>query len=221
MDQDAKTFARTLRELGEQLDGSRGEEMVLVRTKVGSEKGVATYLPEIMTAAAAKKNKAKVLWNIPATNTLEPVPELSSVEIYYQGKFLATCEKPTDALFWTDSSIEKFVYGYYEQLRIFPDLYKLLRSQLEDASQRSLIIAVKHDNPSHPFAIGVPDSGSSVKYLVADEGMVRANGGSAWFTPGQFAVLFPLRTVAAGGAMKKAAGRARKVTAKKGRKRTK
>ena len=114
---------------------------------------------------------------------------------------IACVAAPGDALFWTDSSMEKFLYPYYEQLRIFPesDLTQL-KQDLRNPQKRPLIVAVRHDSPSNPKILqqGTGPCGNTfgpgaggIFYLVPS--FAQFADGNVWLTPDAFRRLFAER----------------------------
>lgn len=161
---DAKAFGMKLRELGEGCDGARSSEIsLLYDTAAGMES------LQLMPTAAAEDLRGRngsvvIVWSSPTVDVDKPgseIPQVESVDVIYKGTVFTKCTLPTDALFWTDSSVDKFVYGYYEQLRIFPDEYALLKKQMSYSDTRKHILAVVHDNPSHSRTISLPGDNQS------------------------------------------------------------
>jgi hypothetical protein len=139
--------AMTLRRLGETADGGREREMKLVLVKPEN-----TY--DIISAEDADQNPDKydVIAEVSPTRTstaqLPPAP-FDRIAFIKNEKEIACCEAPTDALFWTDSAMEKFVFPYYAQLRIFPEQYLTgLMEDFRDDRIRQMIVAIQHRNPS-------------------------------------------------------------------------
>jgi hypothetical protein len=62
--------------------------------------------------------------------------------------------KNYDAVFWTESSVEKFLYPYYRAHRLWDETMDRLQEQFE---QDDFAVAIAHQAPSKSFAV-VPTS---------------------------------------------------------------
>jgi hypothetical protein len=139
--------AMTLRRLGETADGGRDRAMKLVLVK-------PEYTYDIVTAEDADRHPEKYepVADVAPTHTSTaklPLVAFDRVAFIKDDKEIACCEAPTDALFWTDSAMEKFVFPYYAQLRIFPEQYLTgLMEDFRDDRIRQMIVAIQHRNPS-------------------------------------------------------------------------
>ena len=72
-----------------------------------------------------------------------------------------------DALFWTESAIEKFLFPYYEQLRIFDlDYLDRLKAAFYDPKSGHRIVAIAHVPPSHSDPVHDPRAAERMRILV-------------------------------------------------------
>ncbi len=194
-----ESLAMMLRRLGETADGARDHAPKLVsRTDSG------TLTLEVVTTAQFQndhkpggEHKYKEIVSDGAIGYSVPFAAFDEIVFRKNGADIACVTAPTDSLFWTDSSFEKFVYGYYEQLRIFSEDYLAnLKRDLRDPAMRPFIIAVKHDSPSHsaPLAPGAtcapppPNLPEGIFYCAPR--FAQFNDGYPWVTPEQFRTIF-------------------------------
>lgn len=202
------TWAMTLRRLGETADGKRDEHLKLV---VDLKSGTMRDL-DIVTKTDFDIDQSQTTPRYAEVKDLPkrpPVVRFVHFErIAFIGKKadgteyeIACVAAPGDALFWTDSSMEKFLYPYYEQLRIFPesDLTQL-KQDIRDPQKRPLIVAVRHDSPSNPKIIQrgmgpcsntFGPGASGIFYLVPK--FAEFADDNVWFTPEAFRKLFEER----------------------------
>lgn len=178
---DTVNFAMRLRALGETVDGRRFENLYLVRDEKNAKNdGSALYIFNDVELAEAKdrpNTDFRVLQEIrPDTGNDGQPPHVSlagftDAQIRINEVVVATITSPTDSIFFTDSAIEKFVFPYYEQLRIFPNSYmEMLKRHLYEPETRKRIVCLVHQNPSDSTIIykaGGPSSPpSNIRYLV-------------------------------------------------------
>ncbi len=195
----SESLAMMLRRLGETADGARDQAPKLV-----SHIDSGTLTLDVVTTAQFQDDRkpggahkyTEILSDGATSNTV-PFAAFDEIVFRKNGTDIACVTAPTDSLFWTDSSFEKFVYGYYEQLRIFSEDYLTnLKRDLRDPLMRPFIIAVKHDSPSHsaPLAPGAtcappPGNPSGGLYYCAPS-FAQFNDGYPWVTPEQFRSIF-------------------------------
>jgi hypothetical protein len=195
----SESLAMTLRRLGETADGARNDAPKLVSHIDGS-----TLTLAVVTTAQFNDdrkpggpNKYTAILDDPPPAATIPFAAFDEIVFRKGGVDIACVTSPTDSLFWTDSSFEKFLFGYYEQLRIFPEQYLAdLKRDLRDPWMRPLIIAVKHDSPSHssPLAPGStcapppPNQLPGLYYCAPD--FASFNDSYPWMPPEQFRQIF-------------------------------
>lgn len=153
--------ARKLRELGEHADGFRDTDMVVtVRTGDGGESEFDVRKesdvdadPDFAAGLVRKLMRVETSSRIPS----RPTPQVSMT---VNGRAVPPAQlDQVDALFLTESSIEKFLFPYYEQLRIFePDYLDRLKAQYFDTTRAQPIVAIVHIPPSRGQAIESPSA---------------------------------------------------------------
>lgn len=195
----SESLAMMLRRLGETADGVRDHAPKLV-----SRNDSGTLTLEIVTTdvflddqkTGGAKKYTEIIGDVAGSTTV-PFAPFDEVVFRKDGDVIACVSAPTDALFWTDSSLEKFVFGYYEQLRIFSDDYLAnLKRDLRDPAMRPLIIAVKHDSPSHSSPIAPnatcppPPTNLPPGLYYCVPRFAQFNDGYPWVTPEQFRSIF-------------------------------
>jgi hypothetical protein len=87
-----------------------------------------------------------------------------------------------DALFWSESSIEKFLYPYYHAHRIWDDNIESVKESFEEYP---MAFAIRHKAPSASAAMGAPatvEIGALGMKLAAEEGKLA----SQWYAPQHF-----------------------------------
>lgn len=183
-----------LRRLGETVDGMRDVDLTLVRLKRGGAIDVITK--DMFDADQAKpeqKREFERLRDLPRRTPVEPLAAFSKlVFLDADDRPLGYVCPPGDALFWSDSSFEKFLYPYYEQVRIFPeDDLRALKRQLRDPRRRKFILAVRHDRPSSPVIIDTGSGPCDGRYgegprLLVTEEFANAAETARWLTPAEF-----------------------------------
>jgi hypothetical protein len=181
--------AMTLRRLGETADGGRDRPMKLVLVK-------PDYDYDVVSAEDADRHPDKYIpvADITPTSTStakQPLVGFDRIAFIKDEKEIACCEPPSDALFWTDSAMEKFVFPYYAQLRIFPERYLAeLMADFRNDEVRQKIVAIQHRDPSRSERLEVgpcsPPRGSErfgLSYLVPPD---KDRQGYSWFSQKQF-----------------------------------
>src|SRR5215204_6440691 len=142
-----ETEAMVLRRLGETADGWRDFELSLVLTGTGAKQRLEIVKRDEFESD--NKKKFKLVKHIAKASTAGPLVAFDKVAFVAGDHQIACVAPPTDCVFWTDSAIEKFLYPYYEQVRIFPEDYlRSLKTTIRDPLKRKLIVAIRHDSPS-------------------------------------------------------------------------
>lgn len=164
--------AAKLREYAEYADGHRDEEVVIVAYPDGSG--------DLETKIETRESYARRDPSDPASGTEVLVVKTGSrvqnrpkpeVVVRAGGKEFGTeILKEADALFWTESSMEKFFWPYYGAMRIYQDLVEELYSYYYDPVAGPRIIAVAHVPPSRPAKITTEQSGLYIGFLDPDRG---------------------------------------------------
>ncbi|MGQ0642330.1 MAG: hypothetical protein ACT4P6_16405 [Gemmatimonadaceae bacterium] len=186
-----------LRRLGETADGLRDDDLTLVANTHSGELEIITKTD--FEADQRRPPPRYVLIRHIPNRKREPFAEFARLDFVDKNeKVVGHCCPPADALFWTDSSFEKFLYPYYEQVRIFPEEnLKLLKQDLRDPAKRKFILAVRHDSPSNPVIIKHNNPkcdgpyGGGPYYLVP--AFKRFDSDPGWFTPEEFRKIFDER----------------------------
>ena len=187
----AETEAMKLRRLGETADGLRDLELSLVQDVDNGDELDVIVRSRFDDDQKNPRKRYKLVKHIAKASKLDPLVHFDRVAFVDKSAEIACVAPPTDCVFWTDSAMEKFLFPYYEQVRIFPEDYlKQLKEAIRDPEKRRHIVAVRHDSPSSSDL--VPDNGCgkspppgevNVMLLVRREpGAPRAE----WLTLGDF-----------------------------------
>ena len=162
--------ARQLRELGETADGARGDERVIVARKKDGRfsfdvlsEAQASDDPEVRSGAA------KRVLRVQTSVKVRDRPAAKVVVTSADGKPADGLPPNADAVFLSESAAEKFLFPYYESVRIFePKQLADLKKRFLDPRAGRYVIAIAHTPPSHPHDVTV--SGSSIGLLVQAPG---------------------------------------------------
>jgi hypothetical protein len=184
--------AMKLRELGEKADGGRDADLYLVQILKGANAGAV----DVVEVGEVSQNPGRfqVLAKIPRMAHRVALAPLESVVLNARGKSYP-CPKDIDALFWTDSSAEKFDFPYYAHMRIFPEDYvEKLKDDFRDSARRPRILAIAHRNPSRssilrdgPDPVPFSPGGGTALYLAPS---LSAGDEVPWMTPEVFRARF-------------------------------
>lgn len=183
--------AHVLRRLGETADGSRDEDLVLVLRQKDEARSL-----EIISVKETNSDGAldEVLAHVRTRSVIPDRIRVERVEVTTSKATFDVCQD-FDAIFWTESSVEKFVFPYYEHMRTFDESYlEGLKRDFRDPTLGRLIVAIGHRNPSRSVVIegGCPpaersESGGTMMYLIPERASL--NLGDPWFTPEKFRAL--------------------------------
>jgi hypothetical protein len=130
--------------LAEKADGTRDEDLALVKDENGN---LQIRQPPRPGEAPEKKPGDVLIANVRTKGTCkrERVAKIT-IDTEHGGKVeFKGSDKGADALFWTDSAVEKFLYPYYYSQRIWNEDMDRLRTQFSTDPQA---IAVLHRAPS-------------------------------------------------------------------------
>lgn len=134
--------------LAETADGTRVKEFTLVRDKDGKA-ALRTELQSGDKAVTGVKVRTEPSLQKPGAKRI-PVLEVTLRPEACQPIGLKT-DDGADAVFWTDSAIEKFLYPYYHAQRLWDEDL----SRLEQAFRRDeRAVAILHKAPSTSFSMG-------------------------------------------------------------------
>ncbi|MBK8006043.1 MAG: hypothetical protein IPK12_19570 [Gemmatimonadetes bacterium] len=144
-----------LRRLAEEADGRRGEKLQLIQDPRTGElrflaRGEKLARGAAVVAEAATENRVP---------TRDPV----KVSLTINGKKVDLAG--ADAIFWSESAIEKFMWPYYQSRGLMDGNMQTLQKAYYASD--SEIVAIVHKWPSRSDII--VDTGSSVQRLVVDE----------------------------------------------------
>lgn len=134
--------------LAETADGTREKEFTLVRDKEGKA-ALRTELQSGDKPVTGVKVKTEPSLQKPGTRRI-PVLEVTLRPENCQPIAVET-DDGADAVFWTDSAIEKFLYPYYHAQRLWDEDL----SRLREAFRRDeRAVAILHKAPSTSFSMG-------------------------------------------------------------------
>lgn len=175
--------ARKLRGLGEKADSMRDQDLVLVRNKTGGADGSMREY-DIMTKEGyerARRSDPGSGWEmVEDVNTPSGIPERTWMNVSVSAGMRDVPLPPnTDGLFWSISALEKFVWPYYEGMRIWTIDYL---QDLKDALQSPFVVGFAHVGESSSEAIR-SDIGEQAR-LVVDAPQLE--GGPELMTLAQF-----------------------------------
>lgn len=135
--------ANALRRAAEKADGLRGKTLALVV----DEKG----LPDVIELEEAEKNHREVLLKLETSNIGQGLPGTAKIRVvndnqtYGEGTILRTA----DAVFTSQSAVEKFVLPYYMRFKSADDIKKLQETLFLDEH----VFAAAHIPPSSTNAV--------------------------------------------------------------------
>lgn len=158
--------ATALRTLGEHADGFRDTDLFLTVTQTDGDYEFDIKKPADLGDGDTPVLRVRTASNIgrrpPATLTISvggksvPAAELAKISV--------------DAAFTSESSIEKFLFPYYEGIRIFDRDYL---TRLKDAyfAPDSRIVAFLHESPSisHPVVASIGANRRRAVHVVLDD----------------------------------------------------
>jgi hypothetical protein len=136
--------ARNLRALGEFADGYRDKDFSLVEMKDGSFR--------LRDAAAGPQAEETRVVATVRTSSKVPNRERPEVELKTT-KMTKAMGKDYDALFWTESSIEKFLIPYYCHMRT---LTETDMAAIAEICRNPKLVAIGHVPPSEPEILTDP-----------------------------------------------------------------
>jgi hypothetical protein len=191
--------AMVLRRFSETADGLRDTTVVLVRRTRFSDKRKTYHvmLHNDTVATADSVDSVLVRLQTPSTASRPRIDEVSITlrnPVTKKDTTVKVCDD-FDAIFYSESAVDKFVFPYYEHLRIVPDdKVQELKKLYRDKTLGAAVIAVGHRNPSRYALVSIKDgcpsenSGSiyspdvgSLMFLVRPS----ADSGATWLTSSQ------------------------------------
>lgn len=134
--------AGELRRLAETADGARSRDLVLIWDC--DTKSYAIVASEL--AGANPK-----LLDIKTTERVPARTRVNGVQIHVNGLEPNTLTPEYDALFWSESSVEKFVIPYYSRMLEQADMIELWKAHLDEK-----VYAFGHVWPSRNIAVRDP-----------------------------------------------------------------
>lgn len=163
-----KIDARTLRMLGDWADGARGVEMVIVSTRKENE------------LVLKRKGEVKVGEEQVILEVETPGVERHDVttSLVVDGKAPYKLDERYDAVFWSESAYEKFVFPYYASVRTRD--WEFMNGLLA-AFKDPKTLFIPHLWPSISFAVSVLDGPSPFGIVQRDtKGEVRDLNEYVW-----------------------------------------
>lgn len=143
--------AMHLRRLGETADGLRDIPMKLIARDAD---GVVTLM--VLPASEVKHSTDTPLADVDTASRVGDRRRVTEVVVKV-GELAMPTPSDMDSVFWTESSVEKFLFPYYEHVRIFDEEYLArLKDDFRNADFGKYIVAIAHSNPSYPTLIGGP-----------------------------------------------------------------
>jgi hypothetical protein len=145
--------ARTLRGLGEKADAVRNTEFALVRHIGRSD---ASRLDIVPIAEAQRQQVAGALDILDIVNTPAAIPGRTWMEIHisiHGAPIDLTPFGAIDAAFWSESAADKFLWPYYEGMRIWDENYL---PRLKTAFKDPIVIGVLHVGESRGLIVKDP-----------------------------------------------------------------
>ncbi|HET6578578.1 MAG TPA: hypothetical protein VFG66_09655 [Gemmatimonadales bacterium] len=156
----------------ETADGTRDKTMFLVLDQDG-----ALQLKESMEGSDRLLRRVKTASHVPARRKVLEVS--CAVDGWNDPARLSSAEK-WDAVFWTESSIEKFLYPYYHCQRLWDERMDSVRDAFEHDAEA---VAIAHRAPSNSKVLGPsPVDTLGVARLTTRDGVPRLEwlSGSAY-----------------------------------------
>lgn len=153
--------ARTLRELGETADGERDSKCAVL--EIRGTGGELEYHVVSETEADKKvaAKEARILFLVYTKSSVQRVA-VPTIAISVAGVAVEPRKiDGADAFFWSESSVEKFLFPYYESLRIWAPEYA---KNLKKAFYKKDIIGVLHFWPSIGSVVKDPNN---ARFLVS------------------------------------------------------
>ncbi len=145
-----------LRRLAEEADGRRGEKLQLIQDP---RTGELRFL-----AAGEKLVRGTAVVAEAATENRVPDRKPVKVSLMVNGRKIDL--KGCDAIFWSESAIEKFVWPYYQSRGLLEgEMQGMQRAYYASDSD---IVAIVHKWPSRVDVVA--DTGSSVQVLAVEAG---------------------------------------------------
>lgn len=127
--------------LGEAADGQRGVDLLLVRDAEGKPALRETPRPDDIVV---RELKVRTEPTLNGGRTRDRVEEVICVPAS-GAPFKLASEDKYDAVFWTESSIEKFVWPYYHSHRIWSDEIAAIKQRFDETPTA---LAIAHQAPS-------------------------------------------------------------------------
>jgi hypothetical protein len=143
-DTQPRISARDLAWLAETADGIRNEEVVLVLKKDGSG-----Y--ELKEEREAEREGQEVVLRVYTEAVRRRELQPATITVKAEGGKAFRVDQTADALFWTESSIEKFLFPYYYAQRL---LTEEEMARLRESFERANIVAFAHIPPSRATPVG-------------------------------------------------------------------
>lgn len=142
--------ARTLRELGEHADSYRDVEMCVVARP--RPNGGYEYVVRALDAALAP-GETRVMRIMTPSVAPGYQPPVTTVRV--DGRERSSSEfGKANAFFWTPSAVEKFLFPYYEAMRIFePDYLERLKARYYEAVATGAAVGIVHIFPSRGLVL--------------------------------------------------------------------
>ena len=155
--------------LAEQADGLRNHELSLVIDSAGD--------PQLRKGKPGNEDcdtKVKVM------TVAKPHTEVDTVTIHAKGELpvLLPSDSAYDAVFWTQSSVDKFVWPYYHSHRLWDAQLDTLKTKFENTKTA---FAIAHQAPSKPSIHGSTSPASELRI-----GRINKDGKAEWVDAAKF-----------------------------------
>jgi hypothetical protein len=132
---------RTLRELGEKADATRTKPLALIRRLGVTDTSRYDLVPIADAQKLQASGTAEIIDTVVTSSRISP-RKWMEINVSVQGKPVTISRmKEADAAFWSESAADKFLWPYYEGMRIWDEDYL---PRLKKAFQDSIVVGLIH-----------------------------------------------------------------------------